>query len=148
MDNATVAVLAVINGIGNDVHRLLGHIAIGFAVHSRLLGHNAFISPSVGLLIASSTILCAAVDVKYILCRCAGVGVELGVGVWMCGCGCLCLCAQANTCRPLLSLSLSLSLCLSFSLSLSLSVSVCAGVLIHLCVYSVYSGAFHDAIDS
>ena len=87
MDNATVAVLAVKNGIGNDVHRLLGHIAIGFAVHSRLLGAKPQrIHFSV----------CRFVDC-LILSGCAYVG-------------CVCVRAQGNTCRPL-SLSLSVYAC-------------------------------------
>mmetsp|Transcript_32409 Transcript_32409/g.52272 ORF Transcript_32409/g.52272 Transcript_32409/m.52272 type:complete len:229 (-) Transcript_32409:374-1060(-) len=46
LDNATVAVLAVKNGIGNDVHRLLRHIAIRFAVH-RGLWSNIPVHPNV-----------------------------------------------------------------------------------------------------
>ena len=85
MDNTTVAVLAVKNGIGNDVH--LGHIAIGFAVHSRLLGAKPQrIHFSV----------CRFVDC-FILSGCAYVG-------------CVCVRAQVNTCRPL-SLSQSMHVC-------------------------------------
>ena len=88
MDNTTVAVLAVKNGIGNDVHRLLGHIAIGFAVHSRLLGAKPQrIHFSV----------CRFVDC-FILSGCAYVG-------------CVCVCARAGKYLPA-TLSLSLSLCM------------------------------------
>ena len=85
MDNTTVAVLAVKNGIGNDVHRLLGHIAIGFAVHSRLLGAKPQrIHFSV----------CRFVDC-FILSGCAYVG---------------CVCARAGKYLPA-TLSLSLCMC-------------------------------------